>query len=245
MLGTQTMMSMRQFLEDAEKGNEKETGVEDAEVEEMDSSATVQKEDAQKEAIQALRILFEDFEEQIKHQTDVNDASSSESEEPHAKLQEVDFQAHVSSVLPLQEKDDVLFPKREPQLYLCDVWIQPVKVMLKPKKLSAKDKARANVAKNCRLVTLMTLETAYGSVLERYQKESEYTPPSLHLVVLTDEEVHSHIEELAERNDSMQAAPAAMPPHTILANHLADISANGSEVAVVKDMNLKCIMSCP
>ena len=191
----------------------------------MDSSAIVQKEGAQKEAIQALRMLFEDFEEQLKRQDEVNDASSSESEEPNAEIQEADFRARLSSVLPLHEEDDMLFPKKEPQLYLCDDWIQPVEVMLKPKKLNAKDKARAKVAKNCLIVTLMTLDTAYDSVLEKYRKDSDNTPPSLHSVALTDEEVRSHVEEFAEKIDQMQAAPAAMPPPTILAHHLADISA--------------------
>ena len=83
-LGTQTLLSMRQLIEDVEKENEKETGAHDTEVEvtdsttkktgacdpepeAMDSSTSAQKVGAQKEAIMALRMLFEDFEDQVKH----------------------------------------------------------------------------------------------------------------------------------------------------------------------------------
>ena len=101
-LGTQTLMSMRQFLEDAEKENEKEnekeTGTRDTELEVtdstaevtdsttkktgacdpevMDSSTPAHKVGAQKEAIMALRMLFED----VKYQDEVNEESTSESE---------------------------------------------------------------------------------------------------------------------------------------------------------------------
>ena len=60
MLGTQTLLSMRQFIADAEK----EKGSLDTELEAMDSSALEQKTGAQQDAIKALRMLFEDFEAQ-------------------------------------------------------------------------------------------------------------------------------------------------------------------------------------
>ena len=47
MPGTQTLLSMRQFIEDAEKENEKEKGSLDAELEAMDSSTLAQKTAAQ------------------------------------------------------------------------------------------------------------------------------------------------------------------------------------------------------
>ena len=75
-----------------------------------------------------------------------------------------------ASILSLQEYEDALNPTKEPQLYLCDDWTQPVEVMQKPKELQAKDKARARVAKNCLIVTLMSLNVGYGSLIERYQK---------------------------------------------------------------------------
>ena len=45
--------------------------------------------------------------------------------------------------------------------------------MSKPRELTARDKVKANVAKNCLIVTLMSLELGYGSILERYQQESK------------------------------------------------------------------------
>ena len=68
MLGTQTLLSMRQFIEDAEKENEKETAAHDTELEVMDSFTPAQKVGVQNEAIKALRMLFEEFEDQVKCQ---------------------------------------------------------------------------------------------------------------------------------------------------------------------------------
>ena len=75
MLGTQTLLSMRQFREDAEK----ERGSLNAELEVMSPAEAEQKKSAQQEAIKALRTLFEDFEDQIKWQNEVNEESSSDS----------------------------------------------------------------------------------------------------------------------------------------------------------------------
>ena len=44
MFGTQTLVSMRQFIEDAEKKREKEEGVQNTEVEVMDSTRSAGKE---------------------------------------------------------------------------------------------------------------------------------------------------------------------------------------------------------
>ena len=119
MLGTQTLLSMRQFIEDAEK----EKGSLDAEFEVMDSPEAEQKKSVQHDAIKAW--------------------SSSDSQEQL-----------FTSILSPQEYEDALSAK-EPQLYLCDDWIQPVEVMLKPQELRSKEKARARVAKNCLLVTVL------------------------------------------------------------------------------------------
>ena len=81
-----------------------------------------------------------------------------------------------------------MIPRREPQLFLRDDWIQPMEVVRKPKELTAKDKMRANVAKNCLIFTLMSLDIGYGSILEHYQRECNSTPPELNSVTLTDEE---------------------------------------------------------
>ena len=131
-LGTQALMFMRQFLEDAERENEKETGECDTELEVMDSvmektgacnpegmdsSTSTQKVGAQKEAIMALRMLFEDFEDQVKHQDEVNEESASESEGSPERMPPINPLAQLSHILPHEEKEDVLIPKREPQLY--------------------------------------------------------------------------------------------------------------------------------
>ena len=95
-------MSMRQFLEDAERENEKESGTSGAELKVMDTTAattdlatekidisdpdiqdshsSVHKGDAQKEAIMALRMLFEDFADQVQYQDEIQEESASESE---------------------------------------------------------------------------------------------------------------------------------------------------------------------
>ena len=53
-----------------------------------------------------------------------------------------------------------------------------MEVVRKTKELTAKDKMRANVTKNCLIVTLMSLELGYGDTLERYQREGNSTPRS-------------------------------------------------------------------
>ena len=83
----------------------------------------------------------------------MQDDSTSESEE---SPQETD--ALAANSLPIAEEDDNSILKKEPQLYLCDDWIQPTAVLRRPRELTAKDKFRANVAKNCLIVTLMSLE---------------------------------------------------------------------------------------
>ena len=108
-----------------------------------------------------------------------------------------------------------------------------MEVVRKPKELSAKDKMKANVAKNCLIVTLMSLDIGYGSILERHQRECNSTPPELNSVTLTDEELLTHMNESAERSDQTPAAPAAMPPPTMLARPPT------MKTAVVKDANLK------
>ena len=130
-----------------------------------------------------------------------------------------------ASILSPQVYEDVLSPTKEPQLYICDDWIQPLEVMPKPGELRAKDTARARVAKNCLLVTLMSLNVGYGSLVENYQKEGNPDPPELNPVTLTDEEVRTYRDELDKRR-------------------LTEVSVNNSEIAVVKELILRCTMSC-
>ena len=107
--GTQTLLSMRQFIEDAEKENEKEKGSLDAELEAMDSSISAQKTAAQQEAIKGLRVLIEDFEAQIKRQSEIDARTSCDSqEEPLGETQAADPLLNFASILSPQEYEDVL-----------------------------------------------------------------------------------------------------------------------------------------
>ena len=65
---------------------------------------------------------------------------------------------------------------------------------------------RANVAKNCLIVTLMLLELGYGSILERYQQERDTvleryqqerntSSPTLNSLILTDEELSARLDD--------------------------------------------------
>ena len=143
---------------------------------------------------------------------------------------------------------------REPQLYLCDDWIQPMATMRKPRELTAREKMKANVAKNCLIVTLMSLELGYGSILERYQQEGESiaqryeqprpeSKPTLGSVRLTDEEFLTRRDDHLESDVPSQAAVAAMPPPTRLSllNHELAVHSVGSQrmKEAVKNANLK------
>ena len=62
----------------------------------------------------------------------------------------------------------------------------------------------------------------------------------LNSITLTEEEARSRCDDLDERlEDGLRCMPAGMPPSTILAKHIAGVSANDASVAVVKDANLK------
>ena len=184
-------------------------------------------------------MLFEDFEDQVKYQDEITEESTSESEGSPEDIQAIDPLSHLSHILPHEEKEDTLIPRREPQLYLCDDWSQPMEVVRKPKELTVKDKMQANVAKNCLIVTLMSLDLGYGSILERYQRECNSTPPELNSVTLTEEELLSHMNEPTESSNQTPAAPAAMLPSTMLARSSIEMSANNTETTGVMDANLK------
>ena len=115
-----------------------------------------------------------------------------------------------------------------------------MEVVQKAGELQPKGKARARVAKNCLLVTLMSLNVGYGSLLESYQQEGvNVDPPELSSIILTEEKAQTYSDELNKRTNYTNDTPAGMPPSTILARHLTEVSANHSEIAVVKDTNLK------
>ena len=174
------------FIEDAEK--DCADNVSKLEVKDIHDSKT---RPARQEGIKALRKLFEDFEVQLKWQEDVDQEeeslSDSQEEAPVDPLsQPTEPLTGFSGILRTQEYEEEDL-KREPQLYLCDDWIRPVEVMQKPGELRPHDKVRARVAKNILLVTLMSLNVGYGSLIEDYQREGvDPDPRTLNSVTLTD-----------------------------------------------------------
>ena len=123
--------------------------------------------EAEKEVIRAFRALLNGLEEQWCYATQ-HGSVSSESEA-------VEFQRHtvpqaMKVQLLLEEGWESGIPEKEPQLYLCDDWIQPVMVARKPRVMTAKETMKANVAKNCLILTMMLLELGFGSIIERYQR---------------------------------------------------------------------------
>ena len=176
--GTQTLMAMRKFLDEAElrshqevsysQKTKKATNEGDTECKEEDPVEDGHSQtEAEKEVIRAFRTLLYGCEEQWYHATQ-QDSVSSESEAEEAQYHLVP-QA-MKAQLSLEEDLDLGIPDQEPQLYLCDDWIQPVMVARKPRVMTAKETLKANVAKICLILTMMSLELGYGSVIERYQR---------------------------------------------------------------------------
>ena len=190
---------MRQFIEDAEKESEKETGISVSELNVKDTGCDSNDVSCQegsttrdKEAIKALKLLFEDFEDRLQYQNEVFDESASEDGEEQGEPPQ-ETNVHSAIFLPCNEARESL-PCKEPQLYLCDDWIQPIAVLSRPHELTARDKMRANLAKNCLIVALMSLELGYRSILERYQQERS-SSPVLGAVSLTEEELFVRLNE--------------------------------------------------
>ena len=124
------------------------------------------------------------------------ESMSSDSEDDEIQKTTTAHAAMAQSLRDEGEGESV--PEAEPQLYLCDDWILPTKVMRKPRSMTAKEKQRAKVAKNCLILTMMSLELGYGSIIERYRQardavveryqQSPDTTVYLDSVILTDEE---------------------------------------------------------
>ena len=196
--------------------------------------------------------LFQDCEIQLKCDDDRMSMSSNEIDEevPEQASTPVMHHSQLSNSVDNGEydgQDDVHDkPSKEPQLYLCDDWILPAEVMKKPCSLQQpQDKLRARVAKNFLLATL-SLNVGYGSLIEDFQREPEdmrLNPPALDSISLT-EEAQERCDLMERRHgDALRCIPAGLPPATLLARHLAHVSANSSAVAVVKDSNLKLYQS--
>ena len=99
------------------------------------------------------------------------------------------------------------------------------------------------MAKNFLLVTLTSLNTGCGSLIESYQREPEeagLSPPILNSVPLSEEQVQRRHQLMnQEQRGDLRCAPAGLPPETVLAKHTSAVAANSSTVAVVKDSNFK------
>ena len=159
---------------------------------------------ARQDSVKALRTLFEDFESQLQLQGEVERAESSNDSEEELPgdlpdQPEHTVGCHSSVTIPAQEQEENL-TIHEPRLYLCDDWIRPLEVMRQPCELLPHEKFRARVVKNFLLVTLMSLNIGYGSIIENYQREEvDPCPPVLNSITLTEEEARIHCDDLHQR----------------------------------------------
>ena len=201
--------------------------------------------EAMKEVIRAFRTLLHGCEEQWRYAAQ-QDSESSDSEAEEAVCQESPY----AMMAQLASEEDVEYLEQEPQHYLCDDWIQPVKVARKPRVMTAKETKKANVAKSCLIVTLMSLELGFGSVIERYQsardavaeryqqggpENSSYLAPEL----LTSEEMSARTAEQPDEAIALSLAPASMPPPTCLLKGNEAEALNQVHAVALKDTSLK------
>ena len=120
--GTETLLSMQQLIENAEKECE-------------DDKTELDAKRAKQGCVTALRQLFQDFEAQLKGDVDQMSISSNESDEqaPEQESSPVIRHSQVSNLVDKEEDDELNVahnkPSKEPQLYLYDDWIRPVEVM--------------------------------------------------------------------------------------------------------------------
>ena len=173
-------------------------------------------------------------------------SSESEAEEP--QCDPVAQAVKVQSSLNVDLENWI--PDKEPQLYLCDDWIQPVMVTRKPRSMTAKETMRANAAKNCLILTMISLELGCGSIIERYQQardaiveryqqgDSE-TLVYLDSVILTDEEVSARVSDQPDEATHSSAVPATMPPSTQLAEGTQRKVGSQVHAVAPKDSSLK------
>ena len=189
-----------------------------------------------------MKQSFKDFEAQLRDRAEEKLESSNDSEEEAPdQPNPIRYRLLLGAIgVDTQAAENELeegVPK-EPRLYLCDDRIWPVEVIKKPCDLPPQVKYRARVAKHFLLVTLMSLNAVYGSVIDSYQEEGvEQRSPLLNSISLTEEEVKVRREEVDQRlAEGLWNVPAGMPPSTVLAQHLTEVSAN-SAVAIVKDAN--------
>ena len=180
--------------------------------------------EAMPEVLLASRTLLHEHEEQ-QCLVDQQESAScgSEAEEAEEALRQ---ESPCVMMAQWAIEEDWQEPIREPQRYLCDDWIQPVQVMRQPRTMTAKEKRKANVVKNCLIVTMMSLEIGFGSVIERYrsardavveryQQGGPENPTFLPSELLTDDEMSARTTQPDEAITT-SLAPASMPPPTCL-----------------------------
>ena len=234
--GTQTLLAMRRFLDEAEFSSYQrmpyssaasQVTKEDTNERSDEDKGEVSAEDecrqakAMKEVIRAFRTLLHGYEEQR-----CADAQQ-ESESDDSEAEDPVYQESPRAMMANWKEEEVEHPTREPQRYLCDDWIQPIKVAWKPKTMTAKETKKARVAKNCLILTLMSLELGFGSVIERYQNARDAVveryqqggsenPTFLPSELLTAEDMSARTSEQPDEAIAFSLAPASMPPPTCL-----------------------------
>ena len=143
---------MRQFIEDTEKDGEEESGTDVSEVNvkeickvkgtRSDHKHGVSCQEGprtlNKDAIKALRKLIEDFEDQLQCQNEGSDDSTSDDGQDREPPQEMAVNS--IALFPSDEESDEFLPSKEPQLYLCDDWTQPMAAMSRPRELTARER---------------------------------------------------------------------------------------------------------
>ena len=199
-----------------------------------------------KEVIRAFRTLLHGCEEQWWYARQ-QDSASSESEAEEDQCQPI-FHA-MTAQLSLEDDLGEGIPDQKPKLYLCDDWIQPVMVARKPRVMTAKETMKANLAKNCLIITMMSLEVGFGSVIERYQsardavvERNQRDGPENNSYLAS--EMLTHDEMLARAADQPEiayslVAPASMPPPTCLVKGKTAEALSQVHAVALKDTSLK------
>ena len=249
---------MRKFLDEAElrshqemscsQMTKKDTNEGNTECKEEDSAEDGHRQtEVEKEVIRAFRTLLHGCEEQWCYATQQDSVSSeSEAEEAQCHLTPHGMTAQLS----LEEDLEVGTPDQEPQLYLCDDWIQPVMVARKPRVMTAKETMKANVAKNCLILTMMSLELGFGSVIERYQRardavveryQQDGPENSAYLAseMLTNDEMLARTADQPDEAVIPSLAPASMPPPTCLIKGKKAEALSQVHAVALKDTSLK------
>ena len=116
--------------------------------------------------------------------------------------------------------------------------------------MTAKETKKANVAKNCLILTLMSLELGFGSVIERYQNARDAVveryqqsgpenPTYLASELLTNDEMLARTTEQLDETIAFSLAPASMPPPTCLLKGSEAEALNQVHAVALKDTSLK------